>query len=67
MLTLARWASDHRRLVLVLWIVALVAAMGISNAVGSRYGNNFSLPGTDAQRAADLLSCSVRSVTPGIT
>ena len=56
MLRLARWASKHRRLVLALWIAALVAAMGISNAVGSRYGNNFSLPGTDAQRAADLLS-----------
>ena len=56
MLTLARWSSNHRRLVVALWIVALVAAMGISNAVGTRYGNNFSLPGTDAQRAADLLS-----------
>jgi RND superfamily putative drug exporter len=56
MLTLARWSSDHRRTVVALWIVVLVAAMGISSAVGSHYGNNFSLPGTDAQRAADLLS-----------
>jgi putative drug exporter of the RND superfamily len=30
--------------------------VGISHAVGSHYANNFSLPGTDAQRAADLLS-----------
>ena len=56
MLTLARWCSDHRRAVVLLWIVVLVGSMGISKAVGSRYGNNFSLPGTDAQRAADLLS-----------
>jgi putative drug exporter of the RND superfamily len=56
MLTLARWCSDHRRAVVVLWIVVLVGAIGISRAVGSHYGNNFSLPGTDAQRAADLLS-----------
>ena len=56
MLTLARWASDHRRAVVALWVVVLVAVMGISNAVGSHYGNNFTLPGTDAQRAADLLS-----------
>jgi putative drug exporter of the RND superfamily len=56
MLTLARWSSDHRRIVVALWLLVLVAAMGISNAVGSNYSNNFSLPGTDAQRAADLLS-----------
>ena len=56
MLRLARWSSDHRRAVVALWFVVLIAAIGISNAVGSHYSNNFSLPGTDAQRAADLLS-----------
>ena len=56
MLTLARWSGAHRRTVVVLWLVALVAAMGISGAVGSRYVNDFSLPGTDAQRATDLLA-----------
>jgi RND superfamily putative drug exporter len=56
MLTLARWSGDHRRLVVALWLVALVAVMGMSKVVGSHYANNFSLPGTDAQRAADLLS-----------
>jgi RND superfamily putative drug exporter len=61
MLRLARWAGDHRRLVVVLWVVALVAAMGISSAVGTNYGNNFSLPGTDAQRAADLLKSQFRA------
>ena len=56
MLTLARWASEHRRAVVALWIVVLVGVMGLSRVVGSHYGNNFTLPGTDAQRAADLLS-----------
>jgi RND superfamily putative drug exporter len=56
MLGLARWSSDHRRLVVALWIVVLVGALAVSRAVGSHYANNFSLPGTDAQRAADLLS-----------
>ena len=55
MLRLARWTGDHRWLVVGLWVVVLVAAMGASSAVGTSYGNNFSLPGTDAQRAADLL------------
>src|SRR5664280_1697293 len=56
MLKLARWSSDHRRLMLVLWTVVLITAMGISRGVGSHYSNNVSLPGTDSQRAADLLT-----------
>jgi RND superfamily putative drug exporter len=49
------WAAGHRRLVLVGWIVALVGAFGASSAVGTNYGNSFSLKGTDSQRAVDLL------------
>jgi RND superfamily putative drug exporter len=56
MLSLARWAGDHRRLVVVAWIFVLLGAMGLSSVVGTKYGNNFTLPGTDAQRAADLLA-----------
>ena len=56
MLALARWSVHHRRAVVVLWVVVLVAALGIARAVGSRYANNFTLPGTGAQRAADLLA-----------
>ena len=49
------WAAGHRRLVLLGWIVALVGAFGASSAVGTNYGNSFSLKGTDSQRAVDLL------------
>jgi putative drug exporter of the RND superfamily len=49
------WAAEHRRLVLLGWIVALVAALGGSSAVGTNYSNSFSLKGTDSQRAVDLL------------
>jgi RND superfamily putative drug exporter len=54
-LTLARWSADHRRAVVVLWLAILVAALGAAKAVGSHYANNFTLPGTGAQRASDLL------------
>ncbi|MGZ4371063.1 MAG: hypothetical protein ACXVRK_01020 [Gaiellaceae bacterium] len=60
MLTLADWSTRHRRLVVVLWVVVLVAAIGISRAVGSHYANNFTLPGTGAQRASDLLARGFR-------
>jgi putative drug exporter of the RND superfamily len=49
------WATGHRRLVLLGWIVALVGAFGASSAVGTNYSNSFSLKGTDSQRAVDLL------------
>jgi RND superfamily putative drug exporter len=49
------WAARHRRTVLLGWIVALVGAFAASGAVGTNYGNSFSLKGTDSQRAVDLL------------
>jgi RND superfamily putative drug exporter len=48
-------AAGHRRLVVLGWIVALVGAFGASSAVGTNYGDSFSLKGTDSQRAVDLL------------
>ncbi|MEA2315110.1 MAG: putative drug exporter of the superfamily [Solirubrobacteraceae bacterium] len=49
------WAAGHRRLVALGWFVALVGAFGASSAIGTNYGNSFSLSGTDSQRAVDLL------------
>lgn len=37
-------------------MLVLVAALGASRVVGSRYGNSVTLPGTGAQRASDLLA-----------
>ncbi|SNQ46440.1 putative RND superfamily drug exporter [Frankia canadensis] len=55
MASLARWCFRHRRLVLLLWIVALIGLGGISQAAGNDYKDAFSLPGTDSQKAIDLL------------
>src|SRR6202161_3765650 len=49
------WAAAHRRAVPLIWLVLLIVALGLSGAVGSKFANNFSLPGTESQRAADLL------------
>jgi putative drug exporter of the RND superfamily len=46
----------HRRGVVIGWLVLLIAALGVSGALGSKFANNFSLPGTESQRAADLLA-----------
>src|SRR6266540_3215010 len=55
MLKLTRWTIAHRRIVVVSWIVLAVGVLAVSQAVGTRNANNFSLPNTDSQRAADLL------------
>ena len=51
----AEWAVRHRRIVVIGWLVLLIGSLGLSGAIGTEYSNNFSLPGTESQRAADLL------------
>ncbi|HEY5059085.1 MAG TPA: MMPL family transporter [Gaiellaceae bacterium] len=55
MLGLARWCSTHRRSVVLLWIVVLVAVGAAWQGLGSHYSSNFTLGRTGSQRAADLL------------
>ena len=52
---LAVWSYGRRWLALVLWVVVLAGVTVASQAVGSDYHNDFSLPGTQSQRALDTL------------
>jgi uncharacterized membrane protein YdfJ with MMPL/SSD domain len=52
----ARWCVEHRRRALIAWLVLLVAALAVSSAVGTRPSNQFSLNGTESQRAQDVLT-----------
>jgi RND superfamily putative drug exporter len=53
---LAAWSQRHRWAALLLW-AAVVAAITVgSQAAGSAYHNDFSLPGTGSQAAADLMA-----------
>jgi RND superfamily putative drug exporter len=58
MLKLARWSTTHRKYVLIGWIVLLIAVNLVAQSTGTSYSNNFTLPNSDAQRAADLLQRS---------
>jgi RND superfamily putative drug exporter len=53
---LARWSIRYRRYVVIGWVVIAVATTAIAGAVGRNYSTNFSLPGTEAQHAQNLLS-----------
>ncbi|MDG9702953.1 MMPL family transporter [Streptomyces sp. DH37] len=50
-------ASAHRRRwrALALWAALLVGVQALAGAVGEDYRNDFSLPGTESQQAAELL------------
>ncbi|HEY6760491.1 MAG TPA: MMPL family transporter [Baekduia sp.] len=52
---LAAFSHDRRRLVATLWVALIVVAGGLAAGLGSGYVNNFTLPGTESQRALDLL------------
>ncbi len=52
---LARWCIAHRRRVVLGWVAVAVLATVVAQAAGPRYASVFSLPGTDSQRAVDLL------------
>jgi putative drug exporter of the RND superfamily len=56
MVGLTRWCIAHRRWVIPGWIAVAVLTTVIAGVVGRQYANDFSLPGTEAQRALDLLT-----------
>lgn len=43
-------------MVVVGWVMVAIATTALAGAVGRQYASNFSLPGTEAQRAQDLLN-----------
>jgi putative drug exporter of the RND superfamily len=58
LLKLARWSTTHRLYVALGWLVLLLAVNAVAQSAGTEYSNNFTLPNSDAQRAADLLQRS---------
>ncbi|MBC9727280.1 MMPL family transporter [Streptomyces sp. TRM68367] len=52
---LAAWSQRHRWTAVLLWLLLLAVITAGSQAAGSAYRNDFSLPGTDSQAATDLL------------
>ena len=53
---LAGWCYDHRRRVLLGWLLAVVAVIGLAQWAGSRLDNNFALASSPSQQAQNLLA-----------
>jgi putative drug exporter of the RND superfamily len=52
---LARWCITHRRRVVVAWVAVAILTTVIAQTIGPNYVTVFGLPGTQSQRASDLL------------
>src|ERR1700754_3449488 len=52
---LAAWCHDRRRTVIGLWVAAFVVLAALWGTAAGEFVNNFRLPGTESQRAYDLL------------
>ena len=55
---LADWSYRRRRRVLLLWILLLIGTVVAANTLGGDYHFTFSTPGSDSQKAQDLLDRS---------
>src|SRR5215217_5242682 len=55
---LGQWCHDHRRMVVVLWIVALVIANGAASSIGDAYRQDFTLPGFESTEGFELVEQS---------
>ena len=63
MSSVARWSFDHRRAVIVFWLVLLVVSFGAARTIKSHFYNSVVLSNTDSQRATTLLQHTFPSVS----
>src|SRR4051794_21040450 len=53
---LGRFSFRRRRLVLSAWITVLIACAAAAALAGGSFSSNFTIPGTESQKANDLLA-----------
>jgi putative drug exporter of the RND superfamily len=64
---LAHFAYRRRRIVLALWLLAAIAAIAIAQASGGKTNDNFTIPGTEAQNASNVLKAKLPAFSGGQT
>jgi putative drug exporter of the RND superfamily len=62
---LAQAAFRRRRLVLAIWLAAAIAAIAIAQVSGGKTNDNFTIPGTEAQNASDVLAAKLPAFSGG--
>ena len=61
MIGMSRWCMTHRRWVILAWLAIAVGTSVIAFAVGRNYSQDFTLPGTQSQHVADLLTSQFKA------
>src|ERR1700710_3305246 len=64
---LARLGYRRRWVVLALWLLAAIAAIAIAQLSGGKTNDNFTIPGTEAQNAANVLTKKLPAFSGGQT
>jgi putative drug exporter of the RND superfamily len=49
------WTAEHRRRVLVVWVLAVAALLGLAQSSGGEFSEEFGIPGTESYAAQELL------------
>jgi RND superfamily putative drug exporter len=62
---LAHLAFRRRRLVLMIWLAAAIGAIALGVASGGKTNDSFTIPGTEAQNAANVLSTKLPAFSGG--
>jgi len=62
---LARFAFRRRRMVLAVWLAAAFAAIAIATISGGKTNDTFTIPGTEAQNAANILTAKLPAFSGG--
>src|ERR1700722_10949076 len=55
---IARWCFSHRKLVLVLWLVAFIGFFAADFAAKPAYSSKFQIPNTESTRALNILKAN---------
>ncbi|HEY1627452.1 MAG TPA: MMPL family transporter [Streptosporangiaceae bacterium] len=64
---LARWCMGHRRIVLACWLLIAIGAISASALSKGSFNDTFTVPGVEAQQAADLLKEKIPILSGGQT
>ena len=62
---LAHFAFRRRRLVLAVWLLAAIAAISVAQLSGGKTNDTFTIPGTEAQNAASVLTAQLPAFSGG--
>src|SRR6202453_1449055 len=62
---LARFAFRRRRRVLAVWLLAAIAAIAVAQFSGGKTNDTFTIPGTESQNAANVLTAKLPAFSGG--